>query len=86
MMREGDLTGIVNRRPSIDNAVGLPPVVLVDGWEVEVVDELVLDAVWELGGDDQPRLGVDSVSGELLVSGRRDSLRYLWRVQLLLKL
>ena len=49
-----DLTRIVNCGPSIDNAVGLPPIVLVDGWEVKVVDELVLDAVWELGGDNLP--------------------------------
>ena len=65
-----DLARIINCGPSIDNAVGLSPIVLVDGWEVKVVDELVLDAVWELGGDDQPRLGVDSVSGELLVGCR----------------
>ena len=68
------LTRIVNCGPSIYNAVGLPPIVLVDGWEVKVVDELVIDAVGELGGDNQPRLGVDSVPGELLVGGRRDSL------------
>ena len=62
-----NLTRIVNRRPTIDNAVRLSPEILVDGGEVEVVDEPVLDAVGELGGDNHPGLCVDSVSGELLV-------------------
>ena len=68
-----DLTRIVNCGPSIDNAVRLSPIVLVDGWEVKVVDKLVLDAVGELRGDHHTSFGVDSVSGELLVVGGRDN-------------
>ena len=45
-----------------------------------------VNAVRELGEDNLARLGVDSVSGELLVGCCRDSLRHFWWVQLLIKL
>ena len=61
MMGSFNLTRIVDGRPAIDDAISLAPVVLVDGGEVKVVDEPVLDAVRELGGHHLPRLRVDPV-------------------------
>ena len=45
-----------------------------------------VNAVRELGEDNLARLGVDSVSRELLVGCCRDSFRHFWWVQLLIKL
>ena len=71
MMGSFNLTRIVDGRPAIDDAISLAPVVLVDGGEVKVVDESVLDAVRELGGHHLPRLRVDPVpESEHLLSGR----------------
>ena len=64
MMGSFNLTRIVDSRPAIDDAISLAPVVLVDGGEVKVVDEPVLDAVRELGGHHLPRLRVDPVPGK----------------------